>query len=79
MAKTLKKLNFFSTLEEMQDNGLFRSLQWNAEERLRNMTYLNEQLFGPSKISDKKSLELYVSRPGESVQDFYGRVNREDP
>ncbi|MEM6845673.1 MAG: hypothetical protein AAF632_25910 [Bacteroidota bacterium] len=76
-----KSLVFFDSLEQMQDYGLYRTLDWSVEQRLRAMTELNEKLFGITQgdasipPQEKQKIILYPKHPDETLAAFYQRIN----
>ena len=73
--KSLKPLLHFESLDEMQDHGLLSAADLTPQERLQEMTALNFRLYGPPCPPTQKTLTVFVSQPGESVNDFYARIN----
>lgn len=73
-----KPIVFFNSFEEQEAYGLASSADMNIAERLRAMYELNERLYGPRPKVQRKVTQLFVARPGESVNEFYRRINGED-
>lgn len=68
---------FFDSFAEQELYGLLGSLELSIPERLRAMYELNERFYDNYGEVRGKSIELFVGQPGESINDFYRRVNKE--
>lgn len=79
MTKKKKPLVFFDSFAEQRLFGQLYTLGMSAAERLSEMYRLNEQTIpGYGKSQKGKPIQIYVARPGESVNDFYRRIDGED-
>ena len=77
MAKKKKPIIFFDSFEEQELYGLLASLDMSVSERLSAMYELNERFYDSYGKVRSKTIELFVARPGESVNDFYHRINED--
>ena len=77
MVKKLKPIVFHNSWEEQRLYGQRYTLEMTAAERLSEMYRLNEKLYGKSDWHSAKITELYQALPGESVRDFYRRINEQ--
>ena len=77
MTKKKKPIVFFDSFAEQELYGLLGSLEMSVPERLQAMYELNERFYESYGEVRGKTIELFVGRPGESVNDFYRRVNEE--
>ena len=77
MADKKKPIIFFNSFEEQENYGMLSSANMNAAERLSAMYQLNEKLYGPRPKTKRKTTQLFVAKPGESVNEFYRRINEE--
>lgn len=75
--KSLKPIVFHSSFEEQREYSLQSSFHMTPEQRLAEMYRLNRKIYGESYGKVPKKAELYVGLPGESVNDFYRRIDRE--
>lgn len=76
--KPLKPIVFHSSFEEQRAYSLQSSLYMTAVERLAEMYRLNRKIYGEGYGKFPKKAELYVGLPGgESVNDFYRRIDQE--
>ena len=75
MTKKKKPIVFFDSFEEQRLYGQLYTLEMNAAERLNEMYRLNQRIPGYGNWRKSSITELYVAKPGESVNDFYRRIN----
>ncbi len=79
MTKKKKSIVFFDSFAEQRLFGQLHTLDMSPAERLSEMYRLNYQMIpgygSPQKI---KHIQVYVARPGESINDFYRRIDGED-
>lgn len=73
-----KPIVFFKSFEEQEEYRLLSSARMNIAERLRAMYELNRRLYGPRPKNLSKTTQLFVAEPGESVNEFYRRINGEN-
>lgn len=73
----LKPIKFHSSFDEQRLYGQSCSINMNAPERLAEMYRLNRKIYGKSYGKVSKKTELYVGLPGESVNDFYRRIDKD--
>ena len=78
MADKKKPIVFFDSFEEQEEYGLLSSVDMNIAERLRAMYKLNRRLYGARPKNLPKTTQLFVAEPGESVNEFYRRINGDD-
>jgi hypothetical protein len=75
--KPLKPIVFHSSFEEQRLYGQNPSIRMNAAERLAEMYRLNRKIYGKQYGKLSKKTELHVGLPGESVNEFYRRIDKE--
>lgn len=75
MGKKLKPIIFHSSFEEQRNYSQLSSIAMDAGERLNEMYRLNRKIFGDNYGKLSKTTELYTALPGESINDFYTRIN----
>ena len=75
MSKKKKPIVFFDSFAEQERYGLLASLEMSVPERLSAMYELNERFYESYGKVRSKTIELFVAQPGESVNDFYRRIN----
>ena len=76
MTKKLKPIVFHTSLEEQRLYGQLHAIDMDEEERLHEMYRLNKKLYGDRYGKVSRLVEVYQALPGESVNGFYQRVNR---
>ena len=76
MAKKLKSIVFHTSFEEQRLHGQHHTLEMTDTERLGEMYRLNEKLYGKHDWHGDKIIELHQALPGESIKDFYRRINK---
>lgn len=74
--KKLKPIVFHSSFEKQRLYGQSHSIQMDAGKRLKEMYRLNRKLYGDSYGEISKRTELHVALPGETVNDFHRRINK---
>lgn len=79
MSKKKRPIIFFDSFEEMRLYGQLYTLEMNAAERLSEMYRLNQWIPGYGTWRDSGITELHIAKPGESVNDFYRRINGDAP
>ena len=77
MAKKLKPIAFHTSFEEQRLHGQCYTLEMTDTERLNEMYRLNQKLYGKHDWHGAKITELHQSLPGESIGDFYRRINKQ--
>jgi hypothetical protein len=75
MAKKLKPIVFHSSHQEQKSYGQQHALHLDATERLREMYRLNRKLYGEAYGKVAKVVEIHKALPGESINEFFNRVN----
>lgn len=75
--KNLKPLVFYSSFEEQTQYSLCASVKMTYTERLAEMYRLNRKIYGEKYGKVSRKTELYVGLPGESVNDFYRRIDKD--
>ena len=73
--KDLKKIVFHSSFEEQKLYSLQHSINMNEAERLGEMYRLNRKIYGERYGKISKKIEVFIGLPGESVREFYKRIN----
>lgn len=79
MSQRKKTIVFHQSFDEQRIHGQYHTLEMDASERLFEMYRLNQRIpdYGNWRAGNKT--ELYVAKPGESVNDFYRRINEDGP
>lgn len=75
-----KKPVFHQSFEEQQFHGQQKTLEMSGQERLAEMHRLNCKVAGEGygrRALASRIIEIYRSLPGESVNDFYRRIDKE--
>jgi len=78
--ENLKKLVFHQSFEDQQLHGQQKARQMSGQERLAEMHRLNCKVAGEGygrRALASRIIEIYRSQPGESVNDFYQRIDKE--
>lgn len=75
MKKKLKPILFHSSFEEQRLYSQLHSTYLDEGERLNEMYRLNRKIYGDRYGKISKTTELYQALPGESIHDFYARIN----
>ena len=75
MKRKVKPIIFHSSHKEQRQHGQMHSIRMNDTERWNEMYRLNRKLYGANYGRVSKTTELYVGLPGESLEDFYLRIN----
>jgi hypothetical protein len=70
----LKKIHFHSSFEEQRLFGQMRTIEMTVVERIREMYRINRELYGEGYGKLSKDIELFQALPGETVNDFYKRI-----
>lgn len=75
--KKLKPIVFHSSFEDQTRYNLSASANMSYSQRLAEMYRLNRKIYGKKYGKVSKKTELYVGLPGESVNDFYRRIDKD--
>lgn len=75
---TKKPIIFHADFEAQRKYSLEISLNMTPAERLAEMYRLNRKIYGKRYGVISKTTELYCAKPGETVEDFYKRINSND-
>lgn len=73
----LKPMVFHVSFEEQKLYGLQSSVLMSPAERLAEMYRLNRKIYGEQYGKISKTIEVYSSKSGETVHDFYKRINQQ--
>ena len=71
----MKKLVFHDNMDAQRDYGLNQSSNRSFIQRLADLLILNRKVFGQKENISKKT-EIFTSKKGEDVNDFYKRINQ---
>lgn len=74
--KKLKPIVFHSSFEEQRLYGQLYAVKMDEGQRLNEMYRLNKKVYGNSYGKVSKIIEIFKALPGESVNDFYRRINK---
>lgn len=75
MAKKLKPIIFHSSFEDQRLYSQLSSIKMSVGERLKEMYRLNRKQYGDSYGRVSKIMEIFTALPGESINDFYYRID----
>jgi hypothetical protein len=79
MTKKKKPLVFFDSFAEQRLFGQLHTLDMSPAERLSEMYRLNQQMIpGYGKRQKSRHIQVFVARPGESINEFYRRIDGEE-
>ena len=76
--KPLKPIAFFKSFEEQRIHGMLRFIEMTRDERLGEMYRLNKKIYGASYGVVSKNSQLYTAKTGETIADFYKRINSQE-
>ncbi len=76
--KKLKTITFHSSFEEQRLYGQLHSIIMTEEERLYEMYRINKKIYGEGYGKISKQTECFSALPGESINEFYSRINKND-
>ncbi len=78
--ENLKNIVFHQSLEAQQLHGQLQAKDMSYQERLQEMHRLNCKVAGEGygkRALEAGVVEIYQAREGESVNDFYRRINNQ--
>ena len=73
--KKMKKITFHNSFEEQRLFGQRPTVEMTVEERISEMYRLNRKIYGENYGKLSKEIEIFQALPGESINDFYKRIN----